>query len=55
MFSQLKASLTERLKGPDALDKAISDLVDRATSDLLIGSDWGLNMEIVDFVSQNSR
>ncbi len=56
MFASLKEKWSEAIKnwGPqDEHDKAIADLVERATSELLISADWGLNMEIVDMINRN--
>lgn len=52
-----KGKITETFKnltGPlDPHEKRISELVERATSDLLAGPDWGLNMEVVDVVNSS--
>ena len=56
MFASLKEKFAETVKywGPqDEHDRAICALVDRATSELLISPDWGLNLEIVDMINRN--
>ncbi|MEW5319603.1 MAG: hypothetical protein WDW38_010747 [Sanguina aurantia] len=59
VFQQFRDKFTEKLKNfaethtQDELDKALQDLVDRATSELLLGSDWGLNMELADRINEN--
>jgi hypothetical protein len=56
MFASLKEKLAETVKnwGPqDEYDRAICSLVERATSELLISPDWGLNLEIVDMINRN--
>ena len=46
MFDSFRASMT-RLAGGGGKAGA---LVDRATAELLLGADYGLNMEVVDCV-----
>lgn len=59
VFQQMRDKFNAKLKDftdsntQDELDKALQDLVDRATSELLLGSDWGYNMELVDRINEN--
>lgn len=61
MFAQLKEKLAAKLdefKGTpppptDPLEKHVTDLVEKATSEELIAPDWSLMLEVVDFVNSN--
>lgn len=55
MFSQLKDRVINKIKdyGPqDELDKSITALVERGTSEQLLSPDWSVNMELVDLVNR---
>eukprot|EP00798_Chlamydomonas_sp_ICE-L_P009674 gene9674-8498_t len=54
MFASLKEKFLSSSWAPqDEHDRAIADLVDKATSEQLEGPDWGVNMAIVDLVNRN--
>ncbi|CAD7696617.1 unnamed protein product [Ostreobium quekettii] len=54
-MANLRERLKDRLKGlggpSDALERQMSGLLERATSEMWISPDWGLNMELVDLVN----
>jgi hypothetical protein len=57
-LQNIRAKLSESLREftgpfPDALEQRLSGAVERATSDLLTGPDWGANFEIVDTINND--
>lgn len=56
-FKNLKGKLADTIKDLrlDEDEKAVQELVARATTELLPGPDWGANMEFVDFINRAPR
>lgn len=49
---RVSTDMLRSLGGPsDALEKRIAGVVDRATSEMMINPDWGVNMELVDIIN----
>ena len=53
-----EANLYSKDSGKNAKDDDnafVREMVSRATSDILMSSDWALNMEVVDFLNRSTR
>lgn len=58
-MATIRGRITNTLKNltapTDALDKQLTSLLERATSEMWISPDWGLNMELVDLVNRRQN